>query len=266
MIPTPSPFVSIDVDGNLDVLQDGLMPGSKLKVELHSTPTTLVEFTVPANGVVDQPVVLPADAEPGSHEVHIFGADNFGVAFDYYEPILIAVSDTDFDGDGVLNDVDSCATVPNSFVDLDSDGIDDVCDDSTTVAPEPDPTPVPVEEAEPPTEETAPEVPVDEVPPEIPQPPVDEVTPPPEVLELPNPTPIPEKGQPSAETVAGDEELALPQVLGASTTDASTTQQKVLGAVTSLVNTGKETVVNLVAGCIIILSSIAVIKLRIRRD
>lgn len=240
IIPYPEPFLS-GSDQGLQILQDGLLPGSKLRIELQSTPTTITEFTVPTNGIVDQPIELPVGAEPGAHELHIFGTNNFGTAFDYYEPILIAVNSADFDGDGVLDEVDSCLTIFNSFVDIDQDGIDDVCDSEIYIAP---PSP----------EETPPEVIIPVTPPENEEiPPFQE---PLEIIDI-------EKGQPNPETVAGDEEI-VPQVLGASTSsdNSSTEQQGVLGAVANLVNTGSPAIFSLLLGATFVIIGIVLFKSR----
>ncbi len=240
VVPEPKPFLSGSEQGS-KILQEGLLPGSILRVELQSTPITIADFTVPADGVVNQPIELQSDSEPGAHELHIFGVDNFGTAFDYYEPILIAFSETDFDGDGITDDVDSCITVFDSFVDVDQDGIDDVCDGEIVITPpEPEVIIVPPEEIiveDPITEEeTSPE------------------TPTPQVLDR-------EKGEPNPETVAGDEET-VPQVLGASTSSDNTPleSQSVLGAAADLASTGKPAIVTFFVGITFVIIGIVLYK------
>ncbi len=116
----------------------GLLPGSEAVIEIHSTPITLTTQTVDVNGNISAGVTIPDDLEGGYHEIHVTGVDIYGANVDYYQPILLAVSSDDFDGDGVLNDADSCPTIANIFIDVDSDGIDDACDPETTVtAPTP---------------------------------------------------------------------------------------------------------------------------------
>jgi len=257
MVPNPRPFLNGTEQG-LQIIQNGLLPGSMLRVELQSTPITVAQFTVPGSGEIDQPIILPEGAEPGAHELHIFGTDNFGTDFDYYEPIVVAFSDTDFDGDGVLDVVDSCITIFNSFVDADNDSIDDVCDSAIYIAPVP-PEEIPPEViipvvddpivTEPPDTDPVPETPIENE--EIPPPPLEEVP--------ADQIPDTEKGQPNPETVAGDEEIGEPQVLG-----SSTTVQGVLGAVSTLANTGKESTGSLVVGLFLVLSAVVLIKSRNR--
>jgi hypothetical protein len=135
IVPEPKPF--LDREGSsFKILQDRLLPGSLLRVELQSTPITIAEFTVPQSGVVEEFIDLPDGAEPGVHEVHLFGTTNLYEQVNYYEPVMIAVSDTDFDGDGILDQDDSCQTIPNSLVDADNDGIDDACDPEITILAE----------------------------------------------------------------------------------------------------------------------------------
>jgi hypothetical protein len=127
VIPEPKPFLSTN-NGNIKVLQGGLLPGSTLRIELQSTPKKIDEFIVPESGEVDQYIQLPDNAESGVHEVHLFGTTNIGLEVDYYEQIMLADGESDFDGDGVLNDQDGCPTLINSFIDEDQDGVDDACD------------------------------------------------------------------------------------------------------------------------------------------
>lgn len=51
-----------------------------------------------------------------------------GEPVDYYQPILVVASMTDYDGDGITNADDMCQFVMPSGVDSDEDGIDDACE------------------------------------------------------------------------------------------------------------------------------------------
>lgn len=232
VIPEPKPFLSNNA-GSYKINQSGLMPNSLLRVELQSTPTTLVEYIVPANGVIDKVITIPANVDSGSHEVHLLGISNFGDKIDYYEPLVVAVSETDFDGDGVLNDDDSCPATFDIFVDIDIDGIDDVCD---PIAVEP----IVIADAQP--EQHA--EPLDEV------------------INLDGRNL--DKGQPNPETVAGDEDL--PQVLGVATADTTVENesQQVLGVTDTLEVTGYAIILNIIVGTITIF--IAILLFRPRRD
>lgn len=131
VIKQPRSFMNYKDQNTVKILQDGLYPGSTVTVSHQSEPTEIGQFTVGDTGVLDIDVVLPESliTDPGEHEIHLSGVDTFGSSLHYYQPISIANSADDFDGDGVLNTEDSCVTLPNIVIDQDQDGIDDVCDE-----------------------------------------------------------------------------------------------------------------------------------------
>ena len=151
---------------------EGLFPGSTVRFEVHSDPIILGEATVDAGGVAQFSGQLPNSLPEGYHELFAYGFDALGNSVVYYEPILIGVDGEDFDGDGVINEVDSCPVVVNSGSDVDEDGIDDACDLEVIAL---------VQE--------------DEIPPEEP------------VVEVDPAEYVEDKGSPSPETVAGDEQM-----------------------------------------------------------
>jgi len=110
------------------ITQSDLLPNSTIRIEIHSDPVLLGTYQVDETGLVEVEISLPEDLEPGYHEIHIIGYDIFGNEVDHYQSILVGESTTDFDGDGVLNEGDSCPLFPNAFIDEDEDGIDDACD------------------------------------------------------------------------------------------------------------------------------------------
>lgn len=124
---------------------DNMLAGSEAESWIESTPTDLGTYTVDENGVLRFEVDVPESIEPGTHTVFITGTDKFGQEVTIYEPIMIASSDIDFDGDGVPNEEDSCSTIQNSGTDEDQDGVDDSCDDEVIPVvnppepPEPEP-------------------------------------------------------------------------------------------------------------------------------
>lgn len=190
---------------------DGMLPNSKVRVEVHSEPIVLGEATVDSLGAVQYTATLPETLPAGYHELHVYGFDEFGNPVHYYEPIMVGASEVDFDNDGVPDELDSCPTVVNSMTDIDNDGVDDACD---VLAETP-----PAEEA------LTIDEPVEETPNEETQN-IDEPS-----EELPLEEEI-EKGAPSKETVAGNEPIAEQgAVLGASTSASSSSQ-------TTLSNTG----------------------------
>ena len=177
------------VSGALDYRQPtitlkDMLPNSTVRFEVHSEPVNLGVQTASSNGVLQFSAMLPAGLAPGYHEIHAYGFDEFGNPVHYYDPIMVGAVEGDFDGDGVEDIVDSCPTIINSGVDTDEDGIDDVCDGALlarlTETPADEGTPTPEEET-----------------------PQEEVS---------------NKGAPSVETVAGNEQtVSEGAVLGAST-------------------------------------------------
>ncbi|MDZ8170780.1 carboxypeptidase-like regulatory domain-containing protein [Microbacterium xanthum] len=51
----------------------GFLAGESVAVELHSTPLTLATFVADADGALSERVTVPADAEPGTHDVVVIG-------------------------------------------------------------------------------------------------------------------------------------------------------------------------------------------------
>ena len=123
-------FLSKSPSGLLSVEQVGLLPFSQLRIEVRSTPQTLAEIVVSADGVVSETISLPDDLEAGVHEVHLLGFSAVGEPIDIFETIVVGFSDTDFDGDKVEDSRDSCPIVENTGIDVDMDGVDDACDQS----------------------------------------------------------------------------------------------------------------------------------------
>jgi len=107
----------------------GAQPGTPIVLELHSTPIKIGETVVNVDGDVSGLALVPADIEPGYHELHAKYANFFGEPVDQYKIIFVRASAQDYDGDGVPNDSDPCIISAQSGVDSDEDGVDDACDD-----------------------------------------------------------------------------------------------------------------------------------------
>lgn len=103
-------------------------PGSALNVTIHSDPVYVGTLTVGSDGTADGNVLVPSNVSAGYHELHVNGKLASGENVTMYEPIFIAESESDYDGDGVTNSEDTCPVVDPSGEDRDSDGIDDACD------------------------------------------------------------------------------------------------------------------------------------------
>lgn len=107
-----------------------LAPQSTVEVIVESTPLSLGKFSTDSTGRITTIVQLPGSIEPGYHELHILGRDVSGRLVEYMQPFLLGISEADFDGDTVEDDVDSCSAVANIGADIDLDGVDDACDDN----------------------------------------------------------------------------------------------------------------------------------------
>ncbi len=111
---------------------DGLLPYSSVSFSIHSEPFDLRTFTADLNGEVDATLMIPLDFEGGYHEIHAVAIDYAGKEVEYYEPIVLSTSETDFDGDGVLDNLDSCPTIVNLSIDENNNGIDAACEPEVT--------------------------------------------------------------------------------------------------------------------------------------
>lgn len=119
-------------------------PGTKVTVELHSTPAKIGEGTIDVEGNIAGIVSIPLGVTPGYHEIHLLYSNFFGELVDRYRIVFVAASRDDHDGDGIPNSSDPCPVGAQSGVDDDKDGIDDACDDEyressgTTTGGQPD--------------------------------------------------------------------------------------------------------------------------------
>lgn len=105
-----------------------LAPNTTGTISLHSSPTDLGSVHVDANGEIHVSLTIPAGTLPGLHTIHMYVTNIAGQPVDIQTMVYVTANANDLDGDGLLNDVDSCADIPNSGVDADKDGVDDVCD------------------------------------------------------------------------------------------------------------------------------------------
>ncbi|HSH55492.1 MAG TPA: SGNH/GDSL hydrolase family protein, partial [Candidatus Limnocylindrales bacterium] len=113
-----------------------LKPLTSYTAELHSEPTQLGVIQSTANGELDGLLSLPATISPGFHVLHIYGLNMANQPVDIYQTVYVAASETDYNGDGILNGSDWCEFVPAANQDADQDGNDDACDPAITNAPE----------------------------------------------------------------------------------------------------------------------------------
>ncbi len=119
-----------DQSALINITAHNLAPRSDIRLEVHSDPQPLGngDYIADDQGNFETTVSLPDNLPGGVHEIVVKGVNRFGEPVAIYEPIMIAYSKDDFDGDGVKDDIDSCPTITNSGTDQDQDGIDDACD------------------------------------------------------------------------------------------------------------------------------------------
>ncbi len=110
----------------------GISPGAAFTIVFHSQEVQVASGIVPADGIIDTNITVPK-LNPGAHTVHLYTKNSSGTDLDIAQVVYVAASETDYDGDGIANTVDSCPTVPNSGLDTDGDGVDDACDGDTAV-------------------------------------------------------------------------------------------------------------------------------------
>jgi lysophospholipase L1-like esterase len=110
--------------------------GGSYELWINSEPVYLGTFTPDENGILHLDFTIPESVEPGFHTLHLYGKNASGEDVDIYKTIYVAASETDYDGDGIANEEDSCAAFEPSGIDEDQDGIDDVCDNFIDELPE----------------------------------------------------------------------------------------------------------------------------------
>lgn len=126
-----TPFIndeSVEPAQNIPIKLDGLQPHSTARVERHSEPVELGNFTVSANGELDAMVTMPIDTAPGYHTLHVYAKTPSGEEVDFYQIFFVIASEEDTDGNGIPDDEQQCTFIQPANVDQDRDGIDDACD------------------------------------------------------------------------------------------------------------------------------------------
>lgn len=73
-----SSAVAVAPGGSLTVAGSGFKPGSSVAVDLFSTPRVLATVSANSAGAVSATVTIPADIEPGTHEIQLQGVDPAG--------------------------------------------------------------------------------------------------------------------------------------------------------------------------------------------
>lgn len=121
----------VQIDGE----QYSLKPNTNYELVLHSNPVTIGTVTTDSHGNIDAQVTVPAWAETGAHSLRLEGDNVIGDKIAITKTVYVGTSLNDTDGDGIPNDRDSCYLLPQSGIDEDLDGIDDICDDTISDPP-----------------------------------------------------------------------------------------------------------------------------------
>ena len=127
---------TITKSGTANILTDQylLMPGSNARVEIHSEPVVLGNFTVNNDGTLTETVAIPADLPVGYHTLYISGHNLADEPIEITQTVLVVGSDpNDIDENGIPDSQQVCGLfIDASGQDTDYDGIDDACDPEIT--------------------------------------------------------------------------------------------------------------------------------------
>lgn len=114
---------------SLDGIAYGLKAGANYRLSLDRTNDPIIAMiTTSLEGNINLDFHLPETTSPGGHTIDVVGTNLAGETIDISQPLYVTTNVDDADGDGIANTNDSCPVAINSGVDLDRDGIDDVCD------------------------------------------------------------------------------------------------------------------------------------------
>lgn len=119
----------------IDASQYGLKPSSDFNLALYSDPTNLGTITSDSVGDITASYTIPPIVKPGFHTLHVRGKNIVNESVDLEKIVYVAASIDDYDGDGISNSNEKCATVEPMNIDKDKDGTDDACDDFIDKAP-----------------------------------------------------------------------------------------------------------------------------------
>lgn len=110
----------------LDGLAAGLKPNTSYSVMFGLT-MPLGSVTTDVNGSLAGSVTIPGTTPGGGQVIHIDG-EGQGGPITITQPVFVPQQPNDADGDSIPNTTDSCPTAVNSGQDVDTDGVDDICD------------------------------------------------------------------------------------------------------------------------------------------
>jgi len=78
--------------GSLTITDAGWAPNSKVDIELHSDPVSLGSAQADGKGVIKTTVVIPADTDPGQHQIVLTGTGPNGDPQTHTLDVTIAAS------------------------------------------------------------------------------------------------------------------------------------------------------------------------------
>ena len=115
-----------------------LRPSSTANVTLYSDPINLGDFTVAADGSLEQEVQIPNSVPAGYHTLVLTGETYSGESIEYEQIILVqGANPDDLDENGISDSQQPCGPfMVASDQDADFDGIDDACDPRISAEPE----------------------------------------------------------------------------------------------------------------------------------
>ena len=127
--------VTIDFDASV-LSSSGGEISSEPEVSIHSTPMLLGRMSSNGDGKYELRATIPAEIIAGWHTIHVTGSLSTGREYDLYRSVFVSGPEGDFDGDGIADQMDTCAFGKPSGIDADDDGIDDSCDMKITRGPQ----------------------------------------------------------------------------------------------------------------------------------
>lgn len=102
------------------------IPGDKVSIYIRSQKRLLGNAIVGENGSIAAEVIIPEDIPVGNHTLIVEPESNKGAL--YVQSVFVIGPEGDLDGDGVLDQQDTCQLIVPSGEDADGDGIDNACD------------------------------------------------------------------------------------------------------------------------------------------
>ncbi|MFZ1258680.1 MAG: SGNH/GDSL hydrolase family protein [Candidatus Saccharimonas sp.] len=129
-IPLPITPTTIEKGVTVAMTIDPLtvQPNGSMAVTMLSEVRQLGNILTTSDGGIRGELRVPADLEPGFHTIILTGKSYSGDPIEIVHFVEVIASQSDRDGDGILDGADPCLYVAPQGEDLDKDGVDDGCD------------------------------------------------------------------------------------------------------------------------------------------